>query len=125
MRGSYANEWSSCGSQTAARPLRFLRHCGRGPRLSGCLFAERRQRVETSTGPPFSGGDLWIFGAALEQPHLFQTAERSIERPVRRQQASVRRVGERLGDLIPVEGRVAAAKQIGRGEADTLFERNE
>ena len=99
--------------------------CRGGPRVSGCLFAESRQRVETSAGPAFSRGDFGILCTALEQPHLFQTAERPIERPVRRQQAGVRRVGERLGDFISVEGRVAAAKQIGGGDADALFERNE
>ena len=100
----------SCRSQTTARPFHFLCRRGGGLCVSGCLLAKGRQRVETTTGPAFSRGDRRIFCAAREQLHLFQAAERPVERAVRRQQASVGRVGKGFGDLISVERRLVAAE---------------
>ena len=77
------------------------------------------------TGPAFPRRDRRIFRRTLEQPHLFEAAKRPVERPVHRQQARVRRVGERFGDLVAVEGELVAAEQSGGGEADPLFERHE
>jgi hypothetical protein len=76
-------------------------------------------------GPAFPYGDRRIFRGTLEQAHLFEAAKRPVERPVRRQQASVGSVSERFGDLVSVEGAMAAAQQRRGGEADALFERHQ
>ena len=89
--------------------------CGRGLTLRG-------QRVETPAWPVFERGDLRIFPPASQETHLLEPSQRSIQRAVGRQQASIGERAEVFCDFVAVKLTNVAVVQIGGGFADGLLE---
>src|SRR5581483_6404357 len=81
-------------------------------------FAGRCQRVEAPAGTIFTRGDGGIFPAALEEAHVLEAGERSVERAVGGQQPRVAGAAERTSEFVAMEGTVAAGAKLQRGGAD-------
>src|SRR5215831_9614261 len=66
-------------------------------------FSGRGQSIEASSWPILTGRDFRILPSAREQPHLLQSPEGAVQRPVGREQTLVRNVAETLGKLVPMK----------------------
>jgi len=113
----------SCGCQSWATFASCAR--SRAARVFRRGLAGRRQRIQPSARAVFASGDSGIFPAAFKQSHLFEPAERAVERSVSSQQPSVRCATKCFGQLVPMECVLAAGPKIERSLANRDLERDE
>src|SRR6266513_5106837 len=92
----------SCRHRTSRRSLEQLFCCG-PVRLLHHFFTRGGQRIETTAGAIFAGGNLRIFPTTFQQTHFFQPAERTVQRAVRGQKTAFSFLAQTLRHLVTVK----------------------
>ena len=72
-----------------------------------------------------TSGNLGVFPLTLKQAHRFKSAQRTVERPERRQKTATLLLAETFREFVAVEFGRAAAPQMGRAHADGGFKRDQ
>src|SRR5262249_54457682 len=96
-----------------------------GARLVERSVGECGERIEAAGRPSLARRGFGSFPTALQQAHFLEAPERAIQRAVCSEQTAARRIAEGSGDLVAVEGVLAAAAKQDGGFADGYLQRDE
>jgi hypothetical protein len=86
--------------------------------LANCLHPCLGQRVQSSTGSPLSCRNFWVLSATLQQPHILESVQRTVERPVCGEQPFLPVFRQLLCELVAMEFIHAPSAQLCGGDAN-------